>query len=196
MKNKQVEVEVEEVEVVTEETEDSDGIMQDGRTFYIFDEITDDFLKKIVVPFMELDKDQEPITIYVNTPGGETSAALCLCRLLDKAESPVSVYLMGYAYSAGMLIAMAGRDNPNVTTYAFPQTMGLIHWGSCYAFEDSVERTIAASDFQRDYHYLLRDYVRSHCDLTEEELTQLVDHRDYYILVDEMLERGIIDVIL
>lgn len=169
---------------------------KEKRVLYILDDITDKLYEECITPLLEMDKDGEPITLYVNTCGGDLHAAMCLCEVLDRVQSQVDVFLLSEVYSAGMFIAMAGADNDNVTVYAYPSTRGLIHWGTVSFGEDTVENVYDYYAFHRDKIQSARvAYILTHSTYTAEEIAGF-DRRDYWVDAQEMLERGIVDVIL
>ena len=52
--------------------------------------------------------DHSPITIYINTNGGDLSALLNIYDIMQIIQSPIETICVGKAYSAGSLILAAG----------------------------------------------------------------------------------------
>lgn len=162
------------------------------------DVISRNIIEDCVIPLLEQDVKGEPITIYITTTGGERAAAMCLCDVIERLKSPTTMYLIGYVYSAGMFIAMSGYNNPNVTTYAYPSTEGMMHHGSLNLGGD-VEMKIADLKDYMDFNVKkddeVREYVLGHSSMPGEFYDTLT-RKEYWLSAQEMLEFGIIDGIL
>lgn len=66
--------------------------------------------------FASLPKDNEDVTVEINSPGGDASAGLAILNKLNDLGGEITIDIMGMAASAASLIAMAGdkiliRDN-------------------------------------------------------------------------------------
>jgi ATP-dependent protease ClpP protease subunit len=105
-----------------------------NRRLIINDEISDTIIDRITLPFMEMDNDGtgDPIEIILNTYGGDIYSGFNFIDMIEKAKSPVTIHIMGMAASMGILIAMAGKNNPNVKTVCHSFSVGLLHSGSQY----------------------------------------------------------------
>ena len=119
------------------EGEDNFGVLNykiglTKREIYVDSDITEQFAELVLFPFkwMEQDNPSAPIHIYINCQGGSVTDAMVLCDLLDKTSCPVTIEILGYAYSMACYLAMAGFSNPNVKTICHKHSFGLIHAGS------------------------------------------------------------------
>lgn len=166
------------------------------RIFYITDEIDEDTTSLVTIPLLAADNDGtlDPITIYINTPGGSVHDGFTLVSAIQKLKSPTQVIVLGYAYSMGALILMAGYNNPNVTQKCYPFSTALMHGGS---------QLIAGSNsavkdyfyFQERFEKRISDFVISHSKMSKEEYDK-VDRHELYYDSDQMLELGLVDEIL
>ena len=104
------------------------------RKIVINDEISKDIIEFAVLPFIQMDNDDsgKPIEIYLDTLGGEIYPGFNLIDVLEKAKTPTTIHIMSRALSMGLLIAMAGHNNPNVKTVCHQFSIGLLHSGSQY----------------------------------------------------------------
>lgn len=159
-------------------------------------EIADDFLEYVVLPYIDMDKDgtHEPITIILSTVGGDLYDGFALIDAIEKAETPTTIRIISMAASMGALIAMAGKNNPNVTTECYPFAVGLIHSGSITI--DGA--TFSAKDtyqFHEAYQQKIREYVLSHSKIDENTYDKM-ERKEYWMDSDEMLRLGVVDRII
>ena len=101
---------------------------------------------------------------------------------------------MSMAASMGILIAMAGKNNPNVKTVCHPFSVGLIHSGS-QCMEGTTHALKDTFDFSQKYDKRIKEYIISHSNI-DEELYDRIERKEYWIDSSEMLELGIVDEII
>ena len=92
------------------------------------DEITPAFFKE------ELNADTGPITVWINSPGGDCVAAAQIYNLLTEYPHPVTVKIDGIAASAASVIAMAGD-----TVLMSPVSTMMIHNPATIAMGDHTD---------------------------------------------------------
>lgn len=167
-----------------------------GRTIVLNDDITSDIIESAVLPLIEMDKDpdKKPITIILNTNGGDVYHGLCLCSVIDKLSCPTEIRVMSLAASMGALIAMAGHNNPNVKTVCYPFSVFLIHSGS-YFFEGSANAVRDSFKFQESYENKIKDYILSHSSI-DPDVYEKQTRYEWYMTAESALEYKIIDGII
>lgn len=168
----------------------------DQRKIIINQEITSDLLEIAVIPYMEMDSDGtgSPIEIYISTIGGDMYYGFALIDAIERAKTPTTIHILGKAASMGTLIAMAGKNNPNVKTVCHPFGVGLIHGGSFY-LEGSAYSVKDTFDFSQHYEEKIKEYILSHTKITEEYYDK-IERKELWLDADEMLRLGIIDEII
>lgn len=166
------------------------------RKIIINEQIGDGLLETAILPFIEMDNDGtgKPIEIIISTVGGEIYNGFNLVDQIEKAKSPVTIHIMSMAASMGFLIAMAGKNNPNVKTVCHPFSVGLLHSGSQY-MSGSAHAVKDTFDFSQHYEEKIKDYILSHTKI-DEKLYDKVERKEYWMDADEMLRLGIVDEIL
>lgn len=82
----------------------------------------------------ELHAGRGPVTLYINSPGGDCFAASQIYTMLSEYEDQVTVKIDGIAASAASVIAMAGTK-----VLMAPTAMMMIHNPATLAFGDSNE---------------------------------------------------------
>ena len=166
-----------------------------NRTIIVNDEINQSIMEWAVLPFYEMDNDGTgtPITILLNTVGGSLYDGMTLVDAIESAHTPTKIRIVGMAASMGLYIAMAGKNNPNVTTVCTPFSVGLMHGGSL-ALSDSSYAVKDQFDFLQHYEDKLKDYILSHCKI-DEDMYNKVERREFWMDADDMLKYGIVDAI-
>ena len=140
------------------------------------------------------DGSNKKITIYINTNGGSVHDGLVLCDIIERLKCPTDVIVLGYAYSMGSIILMAGKNNPNVTRYCYPFSVALIHGGSAYVSGTS-SQVKDYFKFNEKYEKRISDFIVSHTNLSEDDYVA-IERYEAYMDSSEMLEKGLVDSIL
>lgn len=167
-----------------------------NRKIIINEEIGDNLLETATLPFIEMDNDGtgKPIEIVISTVGGEIYSGFNLVDQIEKAKSPVTIHIMSMAASMGFLIAMAGKNNPNVKTVCHPFSVGLLHSGSQY-MEGSAHAVKDTFDFSQHYEEKIKNYILTHTKI-DENLYEKIERKEYWMDADEMKRLGIVDEII
>ncbi len=97
----------------------------ESRTILLFGEINMDVAREITKQLLVLDADSnEPIKLYINSPGGHVESGDTIYDMIRFVKSPVKVIGTGWVASAGALIyAAAEKEN----RYSLPNTRFLLH---------------------------------------------------------------------
>lgn len=166
------------------------------RKIIINEPIADNLLELAVMPFIEMDNDgtNQPIEIILSTAGGDVYDGFNFVDQIEKAKSPVIIHIMAMAASMGLLIAMAGKNNPNVKTVCHPFSVGLLHSGS-QCMEGTAHAVKDAFNFSQQYEEKIKNYVLSHTKL-DEETYEKVERKEYWMDANEMLRLNIVDEII
>jgi ATP-dependent Clp protease, protease subunit len=99
--------------------------MLENRTITIFGEIDMKMAQEVTQKLLVLDGDsQEPIKIFINSPGGHVESGDTIFDIIRFVKSPVKVVGTGWVASAGALIyAAADKEN----RFSLPNTRFLLH---------------------------------------------------------------------
>lgn len=167
-----------------------------NRIIIINEEIGDTLLETAVIPFMEMDNDGtgQPIEIIISTVGGEIYNGFNFIDMIEKAKTPTTIHIMSMAASMGLLISMAGKNNPNVKTLCHPFSVGLLHSGSQY-MEGSAHAVKDTFDFSQQYEQKIKNYILTHTNI-DEELYNKIERKEFWMDADEMKKMGIVDEII
>ena len=168
----------------------------DKRIVLINDVISANTIEKVVMPLLNMDNDgtNEKITIYINTNGGSVYDGLVVCDVIERLKTKTDIIVLGYAYSMGSLILMSGKNNPNVTRYCYSFSTALIHGGSSFVSGTS-SQVKDYFKFNERFEKRIADFIVSHTNLTEDDYLA-IERYEAYMDSDEMLEKGLVDIIL
>ena len=132
--------------------------------------------------------DRQPIKIYINSQGGDLTAAYSIIDTIKMSETPVWTINTGCAYSAGLEIFIVGHYR-----IAYPFSSFLFHEGSVGFGGDANK----FKNYSRFYERLLemsKQNILDHSTLTEEGYEK-VKKDDWWFLAQEAYDLGMCDII-
>lgn len=82
------------------------------REVFLTEEVNRKTAMELLKQLMYLEKEGpgEPVTIYINSPGGEVSSGLALYDYIRMMQSPVNTVCIGSAASMGAILFLAGEE--------------------------------------------------------------------------------------
>ena len=168
----------------------------ENRTIIFNGEVDNELMERVVLPLLDFERDgsKEPVTLYLNTPGGYVGDGLVLCDIIDKYSKPLRIIVLGYAFSMGTIIMCAGGKNPNVKKMCYKFSTALFHPGSLKldGGASAVKDTVAFND-RMDKR--MREYVLSNTLITP-EVYDAHEAREWYLSSEELLQYGMVSEIL
>lgn len=130
-----------------------------------------------------------PIRLYIASNGGEVDAGFELIDAITTSVTPVYTINLGFEYSMGFLIGLAGHRR-----YAMPNSKFLMHDGSNFVY-NSGSKAQDQMAFNAKVEERIKRYILSRSKLTEEEYDSKV-RVEYYLFADEAKEKGFTDYII
>lgn len=158
------------------------------------DQFTVADIVKHIMQFNKEDKNvahenRQPILLYVTSNGGEVGAGFELIDVIVNSKTPVYTINLGYQYSMGFLIGLAGHKR-----YASANAKFLMHDGSNFVW-DSGMKAQDRMDFNRKIESRIKKYVLSRSTVTDEEYDSKL-RVEWYLFADEAKEKGFVDYII
>lgn len=98
-------------------------LMSDRRLFITGEINADsamDFFKQIML--LNLEDDGTPISVFINSPGGEIDNGLLIYDAIVGSKAPVRTFCSGCAYSMGAVLFTCGKER-----YMFPHSKLMLH---------------------------------------------------------------------
>jgi ATP-dependent Clp protease protease subunit len=136
----------------------------------------------------------EPITFYINTPGGSITAGMAIYDTIRLITSPVKVVVTGMAASMGSILLQAPKQKGSRLLYPHAQVM--IHqpliMGRIVA--PAVDIHIQAQEIER----MRRELNAILSDASGQPLAKVEKDtdRDFYMTAKEAVEYGLADAII
>ena len=158
-----------------------DGVISE--TTWFEDDITPAMFKE------ELDEGTGPITVWINSPGGDVIAAAQIYNMLSQYPGKVTVMIDGLAASAASVVAMAGDD-----IVMSPVSMLMIHNPAMMAYGDHAdfEKAIAVLDEVKES--IINAYAEK-TGLSRNKISRLMDE-ETWMNARKALELGFANSIL
>ena len=139
--------------------------------------------------FLEAEDPRRDISLYINSPGGETAAGLAIYDTMQYVSSDVRTLCVGLAASAAAVLLAAGAPGKR---HALPNARVMIHqpWGQIGQGQ-AVDLGIQAKEFLRTKR-LIEEILARHTGQPIERVHQDTD-RDFYMDPEEARAYGMID---
>lgn len=164
-----------------------------NRRMFITGTVTDDMANDVIMQLLYLqDTGNDPVEIYINSPGGSVSAGLAIYDVLQKMTMPVNITCCGIAASMGAVILAGGQKG---NRYIYPHARVMIHEaymsGGIGGPADTIQNT--ATEMLKTQK-VLNGILAEQTGHTEEEIEKACS-RDNYMSAEEAVMFGICDEI-
>ena len=133
--------------------------------------------------------ERKPIIIYVSSNGGDVDSGFELIDVIMSSKTPVYTVNLGYQYSMGFLIGLAGHKR-----FAMPNAKFLIHDGTNFVW-DSGAKAQDRMEFNKKMEDRVKEYILSRSKLTTEEYDSKY-RIEWYMFSNEAKEKGFVDYII
>ena len=163
------------------------------RIIMIGEEINDAVANNVVAQllFLAADNPEKDISIYINSPGGSTSAGFAIFDTMQYIKPDVRTICTGMAASFGAMLLLAGTKGKRM---ALPNSEIMIHQPLGGARGQATEIEISAKRILK-----LREHINHIIsDRTAQPVEKVAKDtdRDYFMSAEEAKEYGIIDEII
>lgn len=162
------------------------------RIIILSGEIDDNLSNSIVAQLLYLDSlNNDPISLYINSPGGSITAGLAIYDTMNFIESKVSTICIGMAASMAAFLLSSGEKGMR---YILPNGEVMIHQPLGGAQGQATEIKIAAERILKLKEKLNRILSEN----TNQDLKKIQNdtERDYFLSSNEALDYGLVDKIL
>lgn len=167
------------------------------RKLFLNDDITSLTIESVVKHIMQFNKEdkgidtdeRQPILLYVSSNGGCVDAGFELIDVIQSSKTPVYTINLGFQYSMGFLIGLAGHKR-----FATKNAKFLMHDGSNFIY-NSGAKAQDQMEFQRKVEARIKEYILSRSKLTSEEYDGKL-RVEWYLFADEAKKKGFVDYIV
>lgn len=164
----------------------------DQRTVLIYGEITQELAKDITSQLLLLSAlSDDPITIYVNSPGGHVESGDTIHDVIKFVKPTVNMIGTGWVASAGITIYLAAEKE---NRYSLPNTRYMIHQPAGGVSGQTTEIQIEAKEIIRTRERINR-LIAEATGQSVEKVEQDTD-RNFWMSVDEAKDYGIVGKII
>lgn len=168
----------------------------DSRTLYLNGIIAgndtwfdDDVTPAVFKAELEGDSSNDPVTVWIDSTGGDLFAAAEIYNALKEYKGKVTVKIGSIAASAASVIAMSGDE-----IFISPVGQILIHNPSTLSVGDSNEMRRAAEMLDSVKSSIINAYQRR-TGMSRAALSQMMDN-SHFMDADEAIEKGFCDGVL
>lgn len=167
------------------------------RELFINDVVDTYLIEEVVAHILRWNKEDEgkstdqrlPITLYIDTYGGDTYTCLAIISAIKASKTPVHTVDLQKAISAGSLIFLAGHKR-----FAYRNSFLLIHEGES-GYVNQTSKTRDHFKFQEKIEARIKEHVVSSSKI-DSELYDKMYKTEWYIFGDEAVELGMVDELL
>lgn len=163
------------------------------RIIMLGDEINDQVANNIVAQllFLAAEDPEKDISLYINSPGGSTSAGFAIYDTMHYIKPDVRTICTGMAASFGALLLLAGAKGKR---YALPNSEIMIHQPLGGTRGQATEIEISAKRILK-----LKEHINQIiADKTGQTIEKIANdtERDYFMNAEEAKNYGIVDEII
>lgn len=164
--------------------------MMSDRRLFITGEINADnamdFFKQMML--LNLEDDKAPISVFINSPGGEIDNGLLIYDAIVGSRAPVRTFCSGCAYSMGAVLFACGNER-----FMLPHSKLMLHeplLGRKIGGNASSIKSISESLLETKI--MMNKILAYHTGKKEAEIDALTSY-DYYLSATEAVEMGFAD---
>jgi len=155
----------------------------------------DDQVASLVIAqllFLEAEKPEKDIYLYINSPGGSTTAGLAIYDTMQYVKPDVATIALGQAASMGAVLLAGGAKGKR---FALPHSRVLLHQPLMAGLQgQAADIDIHAKDIVR-VRELLNQILAAHTGQAIEKIHEDSD-RDFILEAEAALKYGLVDKII
>ena len=180
-----------------EESQETDNLaskLLKSRTVVISQQVDAKLTSKVLsqLVLLEQEGDDQPVTVFINSPGGEIFSGFAIFDMLNFISCPVTTIVTGFAASMGSILSLAAVKGRR---YAMPQAKIMIHQPLLMGYQGrATECEIQAREILKTRDHLVKLYSEQ-TGKSHEEIKKALD-RDNWFTAEEALEYGLIDKVV
>lgn len=164
----------------------------EDRIIYMGEKFDEDSCNRIVAQLLYLDSlNNDPIRIYINSPGGSVIDGLAIIDTINFIKSPVYTTCIGLAASMGAVLLSCGKKGHRTV---LPHSRVMIHQISSFTGGSLSDMKIDLEQTKRCEQDLY-NILSQNLDKSYEEIEALCDRNNWFI-GQEAVDLGIVDKVL
>jgi ATP-dependent Clp protease, protease subunit len=169
------------------------SLLLKNRIVFVGTPITDQVANLIVAQLLYLNQEdrEAPISMYINTPGGQVYAGLAIYDTIQMIPNPISTFAVGVTASFGTVLLAAGTKGQR---YALPNATIHLHQPHGGSQGQVTDIEIQAKEFLRlrnNLNKILAQHTNQPLEVIERDT-----ERDFWMSAQAAVEYGLIDKVL
>jgi len=162
------------------------------RKLFLTGDVTEEMANNFVISLLYLAKSDEPINIYINSPGGLVTSGLVIYDVIQSLDGkvPINMYCIGMAASMGAVILAGGQKGRR---FILPHSKVMIHEpliaGGIGGSASSIKKR---ADSILETRAITNGILAKHTNKTIEEVNEATAF-DNYMNAQEACDFGICD---
>jgi len=165
-----------------------------SRTVVISHQVDSKLSAKVLSQLILLEQEgpKTPITVFINSPGGDIFSGFAIFDMLKFISCPVTTIVTGFAASMGSILSLAADKGRR---FAMPQSKIMIHQPLLMGYEGRAsDCEIQAREILKTRDHLVKLYAEQ-TGKSHEEIKKALD-RDNWFTAEEALEYGLLDKVV
>ena len=165
-----------------------------SRTVIISQQVDAKLSAKVLSQLVLLEQEgpELPITVFINSPGGEIFSGFAIFDMLKFITCPVTTIVTGFAASMGSILSLAADEGRR---FAMPQAKIMIHQPLLMGYQGRAsECEIQAREILKTRDHLVKLYA-DQTGKSHEEIKKALD-RDNWFTAEEALEYRLLDKVV
>jgi ATP-dependent Clp protease protease subunit len=163
------------------------------RIVFVGTEINDHVANAVIAQllFLSAEDPEKDISLYVNSPGGSTTAGLAIFDTMHFIKPDVSTICVGMAASMGAILLTAGAPGKR---FALPNAEVMIHqpWGGAQGQASDISiRANHILKTRRVLNQIISDTTKQPLEKVERDTD-----RDYFLSAEDAQTYGLIDKVI
>lgn len=166
--------------------------------YYLFGEICEESALEVIewihrysIIQDQVEDDPEPLHLFINSLGGTITECMAIVDAMRSSSVPIFTHIIGKAYSAGHMIAVAGHYR----TVTERSDIMAHQWSMVK--QGTRTDLVSCRDHEDRQHKMMLDLYTGFSTLSEKEVEEyLLDHKDNYLTTEDALRWGLVDEII
>lgn len=170
-----------------------DQEMLKTRSVMISEEVSEELAKKVYAQLLLLNQksSEEPIYIYINSPGGDADSGFGIYDMIRFIEAPVITIVCGLCASAAVTIFLGADEGKN---YSTPNSRFLLHQPSTGVQGSASDMEITANEINKTrerYNAIVSEVTGKGMDTLKKDAD-----RDFWMSPEEAVAYGLVGKII
>jgi ATP-dependent Clp protease, protease subunit len=166
-------------------------LLHTHRHLFLYGEINDqtaNYIKQNLIAFDIVSN--QPISLWLSSPGGSCSAGLSIIEVITHINSPVVTIISGEVCSMAALISVTGKQR-----LAFKNTSTWMQHPMSSGQADYLNYIKDRTAYLTRFNKVLTSVLKEHTKLTASDYKK-IETGELWLTGDQLLEKGIVDKLL